>query len=107
MGGDIMQMLHYVKPHNIDKLRGELESAGVVILSLEHTDDEIWIGIPDDAPQQMIDAANTVVANHDPTPLPPPPTPDQQFKSALQALTSPTAADLKNALLTWLTNKGI
>lgn len=92
-----MQILHYVKQHDIDKLRNELETAGVVILYLAHTDEEIWIGIPDDAPQEMIDACNTVVANHDPTPPPPPPSPDEVVIQELQAAT--TLDDVKAALI--------
>jgi hypothetical protein len=92
-----VQYLHFVKEHDIAKLWSELEAAGVVILDMYHTETEIWIGIPADAPQEMIDAVNTVVANHDPTPLPPPPTPDEIVIQELQAAT--TLDEVKAALI--------
>jgi hypothetical protein len=90
-----VQVLHFVKPHDINKLREELEAQGVVILDLAHTEEEIWIGIPDDAPQSMIDTVNAVVAAHDPTPPPPPKTPQEILMEKLTAIDfdTPTAID--------------
>jgi hypothetical protein len=92
-----VQYLHFVKEHNIDRLYQELIDAGVTVLDLMHTDTDIWIGIPADAPQEMIDAVNTVVANHQPIPLPPPPTPDDIVIQELQAAT--TLDEVKSALI--------
>lgn len=100
--------------HNV-KLTNELIAAGVPVETvwgqncINGVCNPVYVRVPDSVTEDSPEKAtmDQVVANHDPTPPPPEPTPDQQLKSDLQALTAPTVDDIKTTLLNWLANKGV
>lgn len=98
------------KPHDLKQLYSELLANGLNPELVEGNDETglIRLGFPDDTPSSQLDLATQIVENHVPSPpSPPPPTPDEQLKMDLQAMTSPTANDIKTALLNWLANRGV
>lgn len=66
--------LHYAKPNILSKLHDEILKAGITPDFVEGKGDDIWITVPDSTLQPVIDQINLIVANHDPTPIPPLPT---------------------------------
>lgn len=67
---------------NTNKLHDELISAGVIPQSVESKNGKTWITIE----ESQVDAANAIVAIHDPTPLPQPPTAEERLESAEAAI---------------------
>ena len=74
--------LTFKKQCLLSKLADELISNGINPIrenntsAIHGTETEVYIYIPDDTPQDMIDQITTIVNAHDPTPLPPQPTQD-------------------------------
>lgn len=67
---------------NTNKLHDELIAAGIMPQLVESLDGDTWITV--DASQ--VDAVNAVIAVHDPTPRPQPPTPEERLEALEMAM---------------------
>lgn len=104
-----MKTLHYSRAHNLSKLADELltgvpslqpvaNANGLRVASciIEGDGAEVRLTVPDDVDETAVAA---IIAKHDSTPIPEPPTPDDVLVTALTAAT--TLPQLKAALLNW------
>lgn len=93
-----MIQLHYIKAHYLQQLYNELIAAGMDPLwPIGEDGDNIYIDVPDDCPQSMIDKIAQTVSNHIPNPPPPPKLPDEILIDDLNAAT--TLDQVKAALV--------
>ncbi len=78
--------LHFYKTHNLEKLHDELLQSGIKPMYVEGFDNDIWITIQDDTPQEVVDKIETIINAHDPIPPPQPPTPEERLKALESAM---------------------
>ena len=67
---------------NTTKLHEELIAAGIQPQMVESLENTTWITVED----AQVDALNAVVASHNPTPIPAPPSLEQRIQAAEAAL---------------------
>lgn len=63
------QQLMFEKSNNLDRLHDQLVAAGVPVERIEGVDDTVWITVPDDVDESVI---QRIVDAHKPTPTAPP-----------------------------------
>src|SRR5690554_4033287 len=92
--------LHFTKQNNLSKLHGELLELselkpvnGESVMHVEGNSENVWITVSDDVSQSVIEQINTIVATHDPTPLPTVSS-DEVLKSKIELVTINTLIDL-------------
>ena len=87
--------LHYQNV-NTNKLHDELIAAGIRPWPVESKGNDVYIGMPDDTPKEVLEQIAASVAAHNPTPVPVVDA-DLELVAAIQSAT--TLEELKNALL--------
>ena len=75
--------LHY-KGANTNKLHDELIAAGIRPWPVESKGVDVYLGMPDNTPKEVLDQIAAIVAAHDPAPPVQPPT-DTERIAALEA----------------------
>lgn len=85
--------LTFTKTVLLSKLHDELLEAGAVIDRIEGKPDgtgltcaEVYVHVPDDTPQEVVSQIETIVALHNPTPPPQPPTQEERLAALEEAV---------------------